>query len=69
MANKKTPNKKPAGKEYKVNWALGHDGTNYAEGDSIELGREWAAPLLECGVISNPKAKKAKDDGDGGDEG
>ena len=64
-------------KKYRCNWAVGHDGKDYAEGDTIEVDKDVATTLLEAGAISAqgkrqdlpkdpPKADGATEDRQGG---
>lgn len=42
-------------KQYRVNWELQMDGAQHAAGELIELDDDTAAPLIACGMISDPK--------------
>lgn len=52
-----------AGKAYRCNWHVQHDGKDYKAGDSITLEKDEADELLKSGAVSDPR--KVADKGDG----
>lgn len=53
-----------ATKKYAVNWKLEHDGKEYAAGADFSIDEKLAVPLLESGVISDPKQKASEGQGE-----
>lgn len=41
----------PEEKTYRARWTLHHDNKRYAEGDTLTLSDDDAAPLIEAGVL------------------
>lgn len=52
--------------KFTCNWAVGHDGKNYAPGDEINVSGKAADALLASGAIGKPEKKTTADaDSDG----